>query len=116
MPPFRFSRYQFTAALNDITRPNVLFLSERERYAFRTFSDTRTHISREGDTLFTLAYKFFRGLPRPSGLWWIIADFQPDPIHDPTIVLQHGRTLFVPSLRTVREEIFNENRTREATP
>jgi hypothetical protein len=116
VPPFKFSRFQFTAALNDIDRPEILFLTDRERFVFRELPDTRTHIAREGDTLFTLAHRFFRGLDRPSGFWWIIADFQPDPIHDPTISIGLGRTLFIPSLRTVTEEIFSEKRTEEATP
>ncbi len=115
MPPFRFSRFQFTAALND-EDSDILFLTDREVFGFRQLSDNRTHIVREGDTLFTLAHRFFKGLPRPSGLWWLIADYQPQPIHDPTIALTLGRVLFIPSLRTVIEEVFNESRTEEATP
>jgi hypothetical protein len=53
---------------------------------------------------------------RPAGLWWVIADFQPDPVHDPTLSLEPGRVLVVPSIRTVQEEIFSETRRAEATP
>jgi hypothetical protein len=52
-------------------------------------------------------------MQRPSGLWWIIADFQPDPIHDPTVRLTPGRTLYIPSLRTVQEEVFSDKRRKE---
>ena len=116
MPPFKFSKYQFVSALTESGATGRLFLAERERFRFRNFSDNRSHIVREGDTLFTLAHRFFKGLPRPAGLYWIIADFQPDPIHDPTIQLGLGRVLFIPSTRTVREEVFNESRIAEATP
>jgi len=94
----------------------TLILTEPERFFFREFDDNRSHTVRRGDTLFTLAHRFFTGIPRPSGLWWVIADFQPDPIHDPTLDLEEGRTLFIPSVRTVREEIFSEDRAGEATP
>jgi hypothetical protein len=116
MPPFKFSKYQFVSALTEDGSLGRVFLSERERFPFRDFSDNRSHIVREGDSLFTLAHRFFKGLPRPSGLWWVIADFQPEPIHDPTIQLDLGRVLFVPSVRTVVEEVFSESRVAEATP
>jgi hypothetical protein len=47
-------------------------------------------------------------------LWWVIADFQSDPIHDPTRKLKRGRVLIIPSERTLTEEIFSERRRREA--
>ena len=33
----------------------------------------------------------FAPLPLACGYWWAIADFQPDPILDPTLVLETGR-------------------------
>jgi hypothetical protein len=114
MPPRRFSRYTFTSGvLDDEER---LFLTEREPYRFRALSDNRQHIVKEGDTLFSLAGRYFAPLPRPAGLWWVIADFQPDPIHDPTLSLEVGRVLVVPSIRTVVEEVFSEKRRQEAAP
>ncbi len=83
-----------------------------EAFRFRPFSDTREHVVRQGDTLFTLAGQYFAPIPRACGLWWIIADFQPDPIHDPTLDLEVGRVLLVPSHRTLTEEIFSERRRR----
>ena len=113
MPPRRFSRYAFSAAvLDDAGR---LFLTEREPFRFRAFPDTRQHVVQEGDTLFALAGRYFAPLPRPSGLWWVIADFQPDPIHDPTLSLELGRVTIIPSVRVVTEELFSEARREEAT-
>jgi hypothetical protein len=113
MPPRRFSRFTFSAAvLDDDER---LFLTDREPFRFRALPDNRQHVVKEGDTLFSLAGRYFAPLPRPSGLWWIIADFQPDPIHDPTISLEVGRVLLIPSLRTISEEVFSEKRRQEAS-
>jgi hypothetical protein len=111
MPPRRFSRFTFSAAvLDDADR---LLLTEREPYRFRALADTRQHVVQQGDTLFTLAGRYFAPLPRPAGLWWVIADFQPEPIHDPTLALDLGRLLFIPSVRVITEEIFSEARRQE---
>ena len=111
MPPRRYSRYVFCSAiLDDAER---LHLTDREPFRFRALSDNRQHIVKEGDTLFSLAGRYFAPLPRPAGLWWVIADFQPEPVHDPTLSLELGRLLVVPSIRTVVEEIFSEKRRAE---
>lgn len=110
MPPRRRSRYTFaTAVRGDDDR---VALYGDEPYRFHDFADNIEHVVRRGDTLHRLAAKYFVGEPRPAGLWWVIAHFQPDPIHDPTIVLDIGRVLYVPSMRTLTEEIFNERRRR----
>lgn len=112
MPQRRFSRYTFSAAILD--EDERLLLTDREPFRFRPLPDNRQHVVKEGDTLFSLAGRYFAPLPRPAGLWWIIADFQPDPLHDPTLALEVGRVLVLPSLRTVTEEIFAERRRQEA--
>lgn len=111
MPPRRFSAYEFTQGIRD--EDGRLFLAGREPFRFRSLSDNRVHQVKEGESLFSIAGRFFRPRPRAAGFWWIIADFQPDPIQDPTIPLEVGRRLFVPSLRTVDEEILSEKRRRE---
>lgn len=111
MPPRRFSRYSFAVAVKD--SQGALVLHGAKPFRFRHFPDTREHVVQEGDTLQSLAFKYFQGMPRPAGLWWIIADFQPDPIHDPTVRLAVGRMLYIPSLRTVQEEIFSDKRRKE---
>ena len=111
MPPRRFSRYTFAEATVDDV--GALVLSEPEPFRFQALDDNRQHRVLEGDDLFTLAGRYFQPLQRPSGLWWIIADFQPDPILDPTLRLEVGRMLWIPSVRTVTELIFNESRRGE---
>jgi hypothetical protein len=113
MPPRINSRYTFTTAVT--TDDDSVMLYGEEPYRYRNFNDNREHVVKQGDTLFTLAHIYFAGITRPAGLWWIIADFQPDPIHDPTQALEIGRLLIVPSVRTVQEEILSERRRRTLT-
>jgi hypothetical protein len=112
MPPRRFSRYTFSSAVLD--DQGRLFLTDVEPYRFQSLPDNVQHVVQQGDTLFTLAALYFSPLPRPAGLWWVIADFQPDPIHDPTLALDLGRELVIPSVRTLVEEVFSESRRAEA--
>lgn len=109
MPPRRYSRFAFCVGFTDDADGSFL-LEDPEPFTYRDFSDTRSHTVAEGDTLFTLAAEYFASFPRPSGLWWVIADFQPDPIIDPTRKLAVGRVLFIVSERVVTEEVFNESR------
>lgn len=116
MPPIKFSRYQFVSQVLDETL-NQLFLTDREKFAFQDFADNMTHRAREGDSLYSLANKAFRGMTnRPARFYWVIADFQPEPIHDPTLKLKLGRLMFIPSLRTLVEDIFSQRREAEAAP
>ena len=109
MPPKLNSRHSFTLGLTEGRRR---FLSEREPYRFRPFADTRRHRVVQGDTLWSLAGRAFAPLPRACGYWWVIADFQPDPIIDPTLTLEPGRLLYIPSTRALTDVILSEQRRR----
>ena len=111
MPPRRFSRLEFTLGIRD--DEGRLLLTDREPFRFRPLPDNRIHELKQGETLFTVAGRFFRPRLRAAGFWWVIADFQPDPVIDPTVPLEVGRRLFVPSLRTLDEEILSESRRRQ---
>lgn len=110
MPPRIGSRHSFTLGIRD--EAGRLFLTEREPYRFRQHADNRVHLVAGGDTLFGLAGKYFAPLPRASGFWWVIADFQPDPIVDPTLQLELGRQLIIPSVRVLTDVILGEQRRR----
>jgi len=110
MPPQVGSRHSFALGVRDDA--GRLFLTEREPYGFHDQPDTRTHVVVQGDTLWGLAGAFFAPLPRACGFWWAIADFQPDPIIDPTLELELGRRLFIPSLRVLTDVILGEQRRR----
>ena len=111
MPPKSSSRYLFCRASED--EAGRRSLTTRAPFRFRTLADTRTHVVSAGDTLWTLAERYFSPLPRAAGFWWAIADFQPEPILDPTVVLDVGRVLFIPSSRVLTDVILGETRRRE---
>lgn len=112
MPPREYSRHSYTIGYEDTNAdaPRPAFLSGRIPWRFRQRDDNRLVIAKTGDTLWALAGRYFSELPRACGLWWIIGDFQPEPIHDPTLQLAPGRTLVIPSTRAVLEEVFNDGR------
>lgn len=110
MAPRVGSRYSFTVGVTDELGRRVL--TEREPYRFSEHVDTRIHVVAQGDTLAGLAGRYFAPLPRACGFWWVLADFQPDPIIDPTLELDVGRRLFIPSLRVLTDVILSEQRRR----
>lgn len=108
MPPRRLSRYTFTTAYTDADGDRVL--TDPELFGYHDYPDNRLHTVVEGDTLWSLAGRFFTGFETPEELFWVIADFQPKPIHDPTLKLAPGTILVIPSVRTILEEVFSEKR------
>lgn len=106
------SRYEFCERHQDVD--GRLFLDARKPYRYRAFADNRSHVVRQGDTLFGIAGLHYKSIERGAGLWWVIGDFQPVPILDPTIRLTPGMVLIIPSVRTVMGEIFSESRRSES--
>src|SRR5438477_6919606 len=106
MPPQVGSRYMFCDAVRG--PDGRLELTEREPYGFVSHPDNRTHVVVQGDTLFSLAGRYFAPLPRACGFWWAIADFQPDPIVDATLALEIGRPLHICSVRVLTDVILGE--------
>ena len=111
MPPRVGSRYIFCSGVRDDA--DVLHLTEREPYRYHEHQDTRVHTVVQGDTLFDLAGRYFASLPRACGFWWVIADFQPDPILDPSLELEPGLRLLIPSVRVLNDVILGQARRRE---
>jgi len=114
MPPNVYSRHSFSAAVEDSV--GRLLLTRREAIRFERRDDNRNHLVNDGDTVFNLAARYFAGYTdRPAGLWWVITDFQPTPIHDPTIKLTAGSIVVIPSVGFVIEVVLDEGRVEEAT-
>lgn len=108
MPPMVGSRYGSCLGVRD--DEGRLFLTEREPYRYRELPDNRVHVVVQGDTLWDLAGQYFAPLPRACGFWWAIADFQKDPVIDPTLELAEGTRLVIPSLRVLTDVILSEQR------
>lgn len=91
------------------------FIDRRVPFGYRAFRDNKVHVVKEGESIFTVAGHHFAPHPRAAGLWWVIADFQPNPIHDPTVQLSPGTALIVPSLQNVTVVIFDDEQRRAET-
>jgi hypothetical protein len=112
MPPGEWSRYLFCWGLKDAETDEV-GLSEREPFAYQDLADNRYYKAAQGDTLFTIAERAFPSLPNPCELYWVIADFQPEPIQDGTLELEVGRELVIPSENAVRTTVFDDRRRKD---
>lgn len=83
-------------------------------FYFQKFSDTEEHTCKEGETLFQLASIYYReAFPFAAMLYWIIADFQPVPIIDSTVVFQAAQVVYIPSIRTINLLIMSPTREPE---
>lgn len=107
----RDSRYQYCLEMFDAA--GVPYITEPEPFVFRVERDNVVHTVVEGDTLWNLAHRYFAGHRRPKGLWWLIGQFQPTPIVDPTLALVPGTKLIIPSARLLRLAVFSPARRRD---
>jgi hypothetical protein len=107
MPPKVGSRYANAYAFHD--EDGRLVLSEREPFHYRELADNRVHTVVAGDAWWGLADRYFQPLPRACGFWWALTDFQPEPVIDPTLELEVGRQVVVPSLRTLTDLILGDS-------
>ena len=105
------SIYRFCVAYDDLDGNR--FLTDPEPFAYRELSDTIEHTVSDGDTLTKIAARYYAALPNPQQLWVVIAGFQPEPIHDPSVALVAGDKIFVPGLRTILTDVFAEARRAE---
>lgn len=114
MPIRRYSRDSYSAIFKDDLGRE--YTEPRPRFLYRSYDDNIRHVVRQNEHYWYIAAKYYEGLSRepyfefsPGQLWWVIADFQPTPVHDPTLALAPNTIVIVPSLRVVQAEIFNEN-------
>lgn len=111
MPPRLYSRHAHTFATDD--GAGRAFLAPRERFTFRELDDNVVHTVKEGDTLWNIAARLYarlsNGVWSAANLYYVICDFQPQPIHDPTVKLVPGQQLVAPSERVVRDRVLPGN-------
>ncbi len=100
------SRYRFTPRvieeLADGSR-RVFLAMQDPVTPFVPDKDNAVHVVREGDTLENLAARFFNGYTDPAFLGWIIGQFQPTPILDPSRKLRNNSILIIPSPSLVND-------------
>jgi hypothetical protein len=95
----------------DVDEAGRSYLTEPERYVYRQLADNVAHVVVEGDDLWSIAGKYYAGsIVGGETLYWVIGDFQPEPVIDPTVAFEVGSAVIVPSVRTVLEEILSEKR------
>lgn len=113
MPPRLYSRHSSTTMLSTGQSGDRLFLTDRKKFPYTKFGNNILHVVKDGDSWHHLAATYYSGLSNmetffsAAQLWWVIADFQPVPVHDPTIALTPGTTVVVPALDTVLGTILN---------
>jgi hypothetical protein len=105
--PSAVSRDRFCVGITD--DDGHLYLTDPEPFRYRDLPDNVQHTVTEGETWESLAFREYGD----ARLWWVIPDYQPEPVQDPTIALVGGAVLILPSARVVQEEILSEER-REA--
>ena len=86
---------------------DLTYYGSRTPLSYRDDPDTTIHIVSEGDTLTKLANTYYQGFSNPPSLWWAIAEFQQTPINDPTIKMEPGTFLHIPSPSLV-SKLLNE--------
>jgi len=101
---FEDSRYVLSDLFVD--SQSRVYLGPRERFFFEDLDDVIPHTVREGDTWHSLAHQYYgRALSAEVNLWWALADFQPEPVLDPTLVLAAGTIVLIPPIRVMQEEL-----------
>jgi hypothetical protein len=88
----------------------ILYVPSRTPVRFIDEGDSSIQVEVRGIRLLALiSHDVYRGVvARPQDLWPIVADFQPEPILNPFLKLDVGRTLFLPSRTLLFGQILNE--------
>lgn len=100
-----YSRYKHSVVLKD--ENEAIYLDIRPRMVYDGGYDEILHEVVLGDTLHGLAQSYYSSFPESANLWWAIADSQPEPINDPTIRLEPGIWLVIPSVDTVQQWLMS---------
>jgi hypothetical protein len=84
-----------------------ILLGEYEPFRYVERVDNIVHEAVVGDSWFNLAQRYYWMISnRACGLYWVVCDFQPTPVVDPTLAIAPGTTIYLPSPATVRSEIL----------
>ncbi len=104
------SRYRYCTMLD--TGDGIKYLDEREPFRFRDEPDNKFHTAVDGETWWGLAWQYFPSFLNSALLYFLLCEYQPEPIIDPTIRINAGTQIAIPSERVVRLYVFNRERRR----
>jgi hypothetical protein len=77
---------------------NAVVWQVPERLPFENRPDNIIHIVTRGERIYDLAQFYFSHfVPNAVDLWEVIAQFQPEPIIDPSVPLTPNREIYIPS-------------------
>lgn len=80
-------------------------------FRYEAFDDNIVHVAAEGDTWWTIAQRYYFHISSNAGrLWWVVCDFQPQPVVDPTIAISPNRTVIIPSPLVVLTQVLGVRR------
>lgn len=108
------SRYLFCIEYED--ENENLALSRRVPYRYKEFDDNIVHDAIEGEMVHDIAQSYYGEIyneREARNMFWIICDFQPDPIIDCTLIMKAGQKIIVPSPRAVELYIRDPERAVE---
>lgn len=108
----KFSPHQYTMAKTNTAGER--FLTDRVPFRFVEVPGTRVHVVQEGERMEDLAQRYLARFDTDdtpaAGLAWLLRDFQPTPIIDPTIKLKAGALVYIPTESFVAQRIFDDRR------
>jgi hypothetical protein len=89
------------------TALNSILFRLPERVDYEDDDDIIIHIVADGERLYDIA-QFHYGTARnnPWDMWEVIAQFQPEPILDPSVILETGREIYIPSSEFIEEVAY----------
>ncbi len=110
----RTSRYRYCIVLYD--DDGIPYLTEREPFLHEQLPDNAALIALGDDCWPALADRAYVPEDEVCNQWWALCDFQPsddrEPVIDPTLAIEAGTEIVVPSRRTKTRRIMGEERRR----
>lgn len=93
----------------------LTFMLDREPLYFQPRSDNKRIVAEKGDTWWSLAAKHLSALRNPEQFFWVLCDYQPTPILDPTVDPTPGAIVFIPDEDFFMSTYFADSRRDQDT-
>lgn len=102
------SRYFMTLGATRVS-DGLNFLLDREPLYFQPRSDNKRVVVQATDTWWSLAAAHLSSLPNAEQFFWVICDYQPNPIMDPTINPMPGTLVIIPDENFIMSTYFADS-------